>query len=326
MLLSLGLVVLGLVFLVWGADRFVAGASATARNLGVSPLIIGLTVIGFGTSAPEMVVSAVASFKGNPGLAVGNAIGSNIANIALIIGISAIIVPLKIQSGVLKREYPILIIVTLFTIILMIDLFLSRSNGILLLLALFVMTTSMAFIGMNEGETDIMEDEYASEIPSDMSTRVALSWTLLGMVILPISSHVLVLGATDIATRLGVSDVVIGLTIVAIGTSLPELAASIAAVMKKEHDLVVGNIIGSNMFNLLGVLGIASIISPVAIQDSLLYRDTLLMATLTIVLLLMSFGRNGPGYIRRWEGVLLLATFLAYQGYLMVNETGLLAP
>ncbi len=328
MLLSLGLIVFGLVFLVWGADRFVAGASATARNLGVSPLIIGLTVIGFGTSAPEMVVSAVASFKGNPGLAVGNAIGSNIANIALIIGISAIIVPLKIQSGVLKREYPILIVVTLFTIVLMLDLYLSRNNGILLLLALFVMTTSMAFIGMNEGEgeTDIMEDEYASEIPSDMSTKVALGWTFLGMIILPISSHILVIGATDIATRLGVSDVVIGLTIVAIGTSLPELAASIAAVMKKEHDLLVGNIIGSNMFNLLGVLGIAAVISPVAIQESLLYRDTLLMATLTVVLLLMSFGRNGPGYIRRWEGMMLLATFVAYQGYLIINETGLLGP
>ncbi len=320
MLLSLGLIVLGLIFLVWGADRFVAGASATARNFGVSPLIIGLTVIGFGTSAPEMVVSAVAAFKGNPGLAVGNAVGSNIANIALIIGISAMIVPLHIQSSVLKREYPVLIVVTLLSLVLMFDLFLGRTNGIILLIALFAMTTTMAFIGMNDGENDIIEDEYASEIPSDMSTRVALGWTLLGMIILPISSQILVLGAVDIATRLGVSDVVIGLTIVAIGTSLPELAASIAAVIKKEHDLVVGNIIGSNMFNLLGVLGIAATIAPTPVSDVVLYRDMLFMTVLTVILLLMSFGRDGKGIIHRWEGVLLFISFVTYQFYVLASE------
>ena len=206
MLLSLGLVLVGFVFLVWGADRFVAGASALAHNLGVSPLIIGLTVIGFGTSAPEMVVSGVAALRGNPGLAVGNAVGSNIANMALVLGVAAIIYPLQVHSDTLKREYPILLIVTLTSLFLLGDQNLSLIDGFVLLAGLMMMTTWMAVIGMQRAGPDPMAAEFASEIPSDMSTRFAVGWLFLGMIVLPASSQILVMGAIDVAERLGVSD------------------------------------------------------------------------------------------------------------------------
>ncbi len=306
-------VVFGFVFLVWGADRFVAGASATARNFGVSPMIIGLTVVGFGTSAPEMVVSGVASLQGNPGLAVGNAIGSNIANIALILGVAALIYPLQIHSGTLKREFPILMVVTGATLLFMLDGKLLFLDGIILLLGLIGMTTWMAWLGMQRAEPDPMAAEFASEIPTDMSTAVALAWLVIGMIVLPVSSRLLVMGAVDIAEFLGVPDLVIGLTIVAIGTSLPELAAAIASVLKREHELVIGNIIGSNMFNLLGVLGIASIITPTRVDSLVLYRDYATMGGLTILLFLLAYGFRGPSRIKRWEGALLLTIFVGYQ-------------
>ncbi len=322
MLLSLGLIAIGFVFLVWGADRFVAGASATARNLGVSPLIIGLTVIGFGTSAPEMVVSGVAAMRGNPGLAVGNAIGSNIANVALILGITALIQPLQVESATLKREYPILLVVSVVALLLMLDGGLDRIDGVLLLIGLLAMTTWMAVIGMQRRGPDPMAAEFASEIPVDMSTPVAIGWLLLGMIVLPASSHILVVGAVDVAERLGVSDLVIGLTIVALGTSLPELAAAIVSVLKREHELVIGNIIGSNMFNLLGVLGIAASIQPVTIESLVLYRDYSIMLALSLLLFLMSYGFRGPGRISRFSGCVLLITYLAYQVLVFYTEYG----
>jgi len=320
MLSSFALVIIGFVFLVWGADRFVAGASALANNLGVSPLIIGLTVVGFGTSAPEMVVSGVASLQGKSGLAVGNAIGSNIANIALILGTAACIYPLQVHSNTLRREYPILMTVTLVTLFLLIDGHLSTTDGVLLLLGLIMMTTWMTLIGMRREGPDPMAAEYAEEIPMDMPTKIAVGWLLVGMVILPASSHILVLGATDIAQRMGVSDLIIGLTIVAIGTSLPELAAAIASVLKREHELVIGNIIGSNMFNLLGVLGIVGVISPTKVESMVLYRDYSIMLGLSLSLFIMSYGFKGPGKISRPMGILLLISFLAYQSFIIYTE------
>lgn len=321
MLLSLGLIATGFVFLVWGADRFIAGASATARNLGVSPLIIGLTVVGFGTSAPEMVVSGVAALRGNSGLAVGNAIGSNIANIALILGVAACIYPLQVHSNTLRREYPILLVVSVLALVLMVDGFIGRLDGALLLIGLLAMTTWMAAIGMQRGDgPDPIAAEFAAEIPSDMSTSVALGWLTLGMIVLPASSHILVLGATDVATRLGVSDLVIGLTIVAIGTSLPELAAAIASVLKREHELVIGNIIGSNMFNLMGVLGIAASIQPTEIAPVVFYRDYSVMLALSLLLFLMAYGFRGPGRISRRSGIILTLSFVAYQAMVFYTE------
>lgn len=320
MLLSLLFVITGFVFLVWGADRFIAGASATARNLGVSPLIIGLTVVGFGTSAPEMVVSGVAALRGNPGLAVGNAIGSNIANIALIIGVAAVIYPLQVHSNTLRREYPVLLTVTVATLLLMLDGGLSRLDGMLLIGGLLAMTTWMTVIGMRREDPDPMAAEYASEIPTDMRTPVAVGWLVLGMIILPASSHILVIGATNIAQYLGVSDLVIGLTVVAIGTSLPELAAAIASVMKREHELVIGNVVGSNMFNLLGVLGIASILAPVSVERIVLLRDYTTMFLLTVALFLISYGFRGPGRISRRSGVALLSLYVAYELLVFYTE------
>ena len=321
MLLSIVFVLIGFAFLVWGADRFVAGASATARNLGVSPLIVGLTVVGFGTSAPEMVVSAVAALRGNPGLAVGNAIGSNIANIALILGVAALIYPLKVNSSTLKREFPVLLVVTVACLLLMLDLKLGELEGALLIFGLLAMTTSMTLIGMRRDGPDPMAAEYASEIPTNMKTSVALGWLALGMVILPASSHILVVGATNIARMLGVSDLVIGLTIVAIGTSLPELAAAIASVLKREHELVIGNVIGSNMFNLLGVLGIASLINPTTIEPVVLYRDYAVMLSLTVALFFVSYGFRGKsGGISRWAGAWLLSAFLGYEVLVFYTE------
>jgi len=322
MLLSLTYILIGFVFLVWGADRFVAGASALARNLGVSPLIIGLTVIGFGTSAPEMVVSGVASLRGNPGLAIGNAVGSNIAHMAMVLGVAAIIYPLQVHSDTLKREYPILLVVTLTSLVLMGDQYLSWFDGVFLLACLMMMTTWMAVIGMQRAGPDPMAAEFASEIPSDMSTQVAVGWLLLGMIVLPASSQILVMGAIDIAERLGVSDLVIGLTVVAVGTSLPELAAAVASTLKREHELVIGNIIGSNMFNLLGVLGIAAVIAPSRVEGLVLYRDYAVMLGLSVLLFLMSYGFRGPGRISRRSGVILIGIYLAYHCLVFYTEYG----
>ena len=320
MLFALFLIVAGFALLVWGADRFVAGASATARNLGVSPLIIGLTVVGFGTSAPEMVVSGVAALRGNPGLAVGNALGSNIANIALILGVAALIYPLRVDSATLRREYPVLLVVTVASLVFMIDGVLTRLDGIILLCGLLAMTTWMTLIGMRRNGPDPMAMEYASEIPQNMATHVALGWLLVGMIVLPASSHILVSGATTIARLLGVSDLVIGLTIVAIGTSLPELAAAVASVLKREHELVIGNIVGSNMFNLLGVLGIASTIREISVAPQVLYRDYTAMLLLTVAMFILSFGFRGPGGISRWAGGGLVTAFLAYQLLVFYTE------
>lgn len=321
MLTALAYILIGFVALVWGADRFIAGASATARNLGVSPLIIGLTVIGFGTSAPEMVVSGVAALQGNPGIAIGNALGSNIANIALILGVAGCMYPLQVDSQTLRREYPILMIVTVGVALFMLDRQLSTSDGVILLLGLLAMSSWMAFIGMRRAGPDPMAAEFASEIPSDMSTGVALSWVLFGMIVLPVSSQILVTGAKTIAEIIGVSDLVIGLTVLAIGTSLPELAASIASVLKREHELVIGNIIGSNMFNLLGVLGIAAVIKPTTVPTAALTRDYPVVLGLTMLLVVMSYGFRGrPGRISRRDGVILLLTYLAYQALVFYTE------
>lgn len=315
-------VVIGFVFLVWGADRFIAGASATARNLGVSPLIIGLTVVGFGTSAPEMVISGIASLRGNPGLAIGNAIGSNIANVALILGVAALVYPLQVQSTTLKREYPILMVVTLATLALLWDMELSRTDGVLLLIGLMAMTTWMALLGMGKSGPDPMAAEFASEIPTDMKTQTALGWLLFGMIMLPLSSHVLVAGAVEIAHLMGVSDVVVGLSVVAIGTSLPELAAAIASVLKREHELAIGNVIGSNMFNLLGVMGIVGAIQTTPLPDLLLVRDYSVMLGLCVLLFILSYGFRGPGRISRLSGLVLLACFVGYQALVFYTELG----
>lgn len=303
----------GFILLVWGADRLIAGAAAMARNFGVSPLIIGLTIVAFGTSAPELVVSAVAAYQGKPGLAVGNAIGSNIANIGLILGFTAMIYPLRVESQTLKREYPQLLLIMVISFIMAANLEFSRLEGNLLLIGLGGLIVWMVRLGMRKEPNDPLAQEYDDEIPSDMPTRSAIIWITVGMIILPLSSHFLVLGSISIALMLQVSETVIGLTIVALGTSLPELAASLTSALRKEDDLAIGNVIGSNMFNILGVLGIAATIKPVSFERSILVQDMPVMFLFTVLLFFMAYGIRGPGRIRRSSGVLLLLLFVAYQ-------------
>lgn len=321
MLIPIVQIIGGFILLVWGADRLVAGASATARNLGVSPLVIGLTIVAFGTSSPELVVSAIAAYQGNPGLAVGNAIGSNIANIGLILGLTALIYPLRVKSEVLKREYPLLMLIMIGSFIMAADLVYARTEGWLMLFGLAVLVIWMVRFGLRRGPQDPLAKEFAAEIPSDMPMKVAVMWLLVGVVILPLSSSFLVEGAVSIAQSLAVSDAVIGLTIVAFGTSLPELAAALTSAMRKEDDLAIGTVIGSNMFNILGVLGIAATISPVQIEDLMLKQDFPVMFLLTVLLFFMAYGISGPGRISRKSGGLLLAIYGCYQVLVWITAT-----
>ena len=321
MLIAIIQLLAGFLLLVWGADRLVAGASATARNLGVAPLVIGLTIIGFGTSAPELVVSAVATLKGNSGLAVGNAIGSNIANMGLVLGATALIYPLRLESHALKREYPMLLLIMLVCFLMALDGMYGRVEGWLLIVGLVAVVIWIIRIGLHRPLSDPLAEEFDAEIPTDIPTKVALFWLLVGLVVLPISSTFLVDGATTIARILHVTDTVIGLTVVAIGTSLPELATAITAALHKEDDLAIGNIIGSNMFNLLGVLGIAAVIRPVDLLPIILARDFPAMFLMTGALYLMASDFRGPGRIGRRSGTALLLMFVGYVTLVWLSST-----
>lgn len=313
MWIQLAALVAGFALLVWSADRFVMGAAGTARNLGVSPLLIGLTIVGFGTSAPEILVSVIASLQGNTGLAVGNAIGSNITNIALILGATALIVPLSVHSRIVRRELPILIGIAVVAFVMLRDANLGFGDGLMLLAVLAAMLGYVIYVGLNRRDAvDPMAAEYAAEIPTDLSLGQSLGWLLFGLILLIGSSRLLVWAAVGIAQEFGVSDLVIGLTIVALGTSLPELAASIVSALKNEPDIAIGNVVGSNMFNLLAVLGLPGIINPGPIDPQVLTRDMPVMTALTVALLLMAYGFRGEGRINRLEGAVLV---LAYAGY-----------
>ncbi|PKM28883.1 MAG: calcium/sodium antiporter [Gammaproteobacteria bacterium HGW-Gammaproteobacteria-11] len=317
MLLALAAVIGGLILLVWSADKFVDGASATATHAGMPPLLIGMLIIGFGTSAPEMVVSALAASQGNPGLALGNAYGSNITNIALIIGLVAIISPINVHSQVVRKELPILLVVTLLAGYQLIDGELSRNDAWVLLGAFFLLMGWSIVEGMR-GRGDALGDNLAAELKEKaMPLGKALFWLVLGLILLVVSSRVLVWGAVYIAQSLGVSDLVIGLTVVAVGTSLPELASALAAIRKNEHDLALGNVIGSGLFNTLAVVGIAAGIMPLSVDSVVLYRDWALMFVLTLAMLLMglSYGKH-QGRINRLEGGALLGVYVSYTSYL----------
>ncbi len=304
--------VAGFLLLVWGADRLVAGASATARNLGVSPLVIGLTIIGFGTSAPELVVSAVATLQGNSGLAVGNAIGSNIANMGLVLGAAALIYPLRLESTALKREYPMLLLIMLVCFLMGLDGRYSHTEGWILLTGLVAVIIWIIHIGLRRPPSDPLAEEFEAEIPKDTPPKTAMFWLIVGLIVLPVSSKFLVDGAVTIASELGVTDVVIGLTIVALGTSLPELATAVTAALRKEDDLAIGNIIGSNIFNMLGVLGIAAVLGPVDIYPIILARDFPAMFLITGALYLLASDFRGPGRIGRRSGCVLLTMYIGY--------------
>ena len=322
MILAIGAVVGGLVMLVWSADRFVEGSAAVARYAGMPPLLIGMVIVGFGTSTPEMVVSALAAFQGNPGLAMGNAYGSNIVNIALVLGLTALISPVAVSSRVLAKELPILFGLTLVAGYQLLDGKLTKTDG-WILLAVFGALMAWTIMQGIRRRNDNLNAEMESKLKAyTISLKLALFWLFGGLILLIVSSRILVWGAVEIAQGFGISDLIIGLTVVALGTSLPELASSLVAAHRKEHDIAVGNVIGSNLFNTLAVVGIAGVIDPIIISPEILSRDFLSMAVLTFSLFAIGYGFRGPGRINRYEGAVLLASYVGYVVFLIVSVMG----
>ncbi len=311
-------VIFGLALLVWSADRFVGGAAAVAQHLGMPPLLIGMVIVGFGTSTPELAVSALAALQGNPGIALGNAYGSNISNIALIVGATALLSPIVIHSQVLRKELPILILVTGLAAVQASDGFLSRMDACILLLIFgglmgWTIWTAIQYRNGNSVKGQV------SAAPTGMPLGRALLWLAVGLVMLIVSSRILVWGAVEIAQSFGVSDLIIGLTIVALGTSLPELASSVIASRKGEHDIAVGNVVGSNLFNTLAAVGLAGVIHPMQVGPEVLYRDIVVMGVLTVFLFIIGVGVGGRGRINRVEGAFLLCCYIGYNCYLILN-------
>lgn len=320
MLVNILLVIGGLVLLIWGADRFVHGAAAMARNLGIAPLLVGLTVVAFATSAPEVLVSVVAAMQGKPGLAIGNAIGSNIVNIGLVLGMTAMIRPIKLESATLRREMPALLAVSLLTVSLFLDTFLSRIDGIVMLTGLVIVMVWLARLGLRSAANDPIVQDYEAEIPTDVTMLMAAVWLVVGVGTLLIGAELLVDGAVGVAMMLGVSEVVIGITIVAFGTSLPELAVSLASALKGEYGLAIGNIVGSNIFNLLAVIGVAATIRPAALAPTVLSLHIFVMVAFTLVLFAMTYDYDGKAQLSRLEGLALFIAYLAYDTYVVAQN------
>jgi cation:H+ antiporter len=324
MTLEILAVICGFVILVWSAERFISGTGATAGYFGMSPLLIGVVIVGFGTSIPEMLVSAQAALDGKPDLAIGNALGSNIINTALVLGLTALVSPILVHSNIVRKEIPMLIAIGALFGLFIWDGMLTRLEASFLLLGFFSLIGWAVYTAALErkdslGENGRLGIEIEQELEaSEMPLKSALFWLLAGLALMVISSRILVWGAVGIAELLGVSNLIIGLTIVALGTSLPELAASIVAARKGQHDIAIGNVVGSNMFNLLAVTGIAGFISPMShITPDVLARDWPMVMLLTIGLLLIAIGCRRQGQISRGHGVVLLASFVAYNGYLL---------
>ncbi len=317
MLSYIAAVCAGLALLIWSADKFVEGAASLARLLGVSIMIIGITIVGFGTSAPEIVVSIISVMQGTPGLAIGNALGSNIANIGLILGVTAIIVPIPIATHLFKNEYPLLILATIVMAWSLFDLSLGVLDGSILLGLLALSLFHLICQHRRHPAQYAREEHEHEEMVHAMKMPAAIGWLVLGLLVLISSSKLLVWGATGIALALGISELIIGLTVVALGTSLPELAASIASLKKGKPDLAIGNVIGSNLFNSLAVIGLPALLTNFSVDAAARSRDLSVVIGLTLLLILMSrFPTAVPRHLTRSKGVFLLATFVIYQLYL----------
>lgn len=302
-------IVIGLAGLVFGADRFVYGASNLARRLGVSPLLVGMVIVGFGTSAPEMLVSATAAIGHNGGIALGNVVGSNITNIGLVLGVSALLKPIELHRDVVRREIPMLLVITALVAAMLIDGALTARDGfgLVAILALFLIRSIRTGKAAEEGE---------EQTEPLVGYGRATLWVVVGLALLVASSRGVVWGASTIAAAFGVSDLIIGLTIVAIGTSLPELASSIAAALKGEHSMAIGNVLGSNVFNLAAVLPFPAFIDPGPLEAGLLERDYVVMSALSVLLLLFALGQRGR--INRIEGGVFVLLFAGYLGLLVL--------
>lgn len=319
MLVSCLFVLIGLALLVYGADIFVEGASSIARHLGISALIVGLTIVGFATSAPEIIVGSVSAWQGKTSIAIGNALGSNITNIGLVLGLSVLLFPVTIASNTIKKEFGLMMVAVIVALILMLDGNLTRFDALILLIVLVLSIGWIIWMAKQTSADDPIKNEYEIELSKTDSLKIAVIKLLLGLVLLVSGADLLVRGAVFIAEYFGISDLVIGLTIVAIGTSLPELAASITSIIKKEADIAIGNIIGSNMFNMLAVLGIPTLIHPDTFAREALARDFPAMIGLTLLLGAMIF-ISSKGKLIRPEGALLLLCFFGYQ-YVLFSQS-----
>ncbi|MAZ38816.1 MAG: calcium/sodium antiporter [Legionellales bacterium] len=314
-MLNLFFVIIGIILLTFSAERFIESAAVIAKKHQISPVVIGLIIVGFGTSLPELVVSIVATLHGNLGLPIGNAIGSNITNIALVIGLTAIIKPISVHSNILKRELPLMLFALGIVYLLILNGQITRLNGVFMAGAMAGIIGIFYYFAQ---QPSLVNDAYIVEIDQEetkiaqkMGLRAATAWLLFGLIMLPISSEILVKGAVGLAVHFGVSEVIIGLTVVAFGTSLPELAASIISVIKNEPDIAVGNIIGSNLFNLLAVLGVPAIIQPLPVKSVVLARDYPVMLGLSLLFFLMCFGKPSR-QIKRWHGIVLFILYMLY--------------
>ena len=311
MWLQLLLLLVGFVALVWSADKFLSGAASTAVNFGIPKIIIGLTIVSLGTSAPEIIVATFAAIEGNHLLAVGNAIGSNIANIGLVLGVTAIITPLAFSRNVRRKELPWLIGATLLTLALLSDRDLSMPDGLILLFGLAIILWQLLVSSRNAGpENDPLQEEL-NDIPV-MSNGISLFWLVVGLAILLVSAQILVYTAVNIAQMFGVSELIIGLTVIAIGTSLPELAATVGAALKGHPEIAIGNVVGSNILNILAVLAVPALLGGVDINHVVLWRDAGMMTALTMMLALFAYGVHSRAVITRFEGAVMLAAWIGY--------------
>lgn len=313
-------IIAGLLLLIWGADRFVHGAAATARNLGVAPLLIGLTIVAFATSAPEVLVSVVAALREETDLAVGNALGSNIANIGLVLGGVAMLKPIEMTSATLRREMPALLAVSLLTVSLFLDSYLSRVDGFVLLAGLLLVMIWLTRLGFRSSASDPMTADYEAEIPQHVAMRAAMFWLVVGLGTLLIGAELMVDGAVAVARALGISELVVGIILVSLATSLPEFAVSLVSAMKGEYGLALGNIVGSNIFNSLAVIGVAGIIQPAQLPPSVLSLHIFVLVAFTLVLFAMTYDYDGKGHISRLEGAALFVAFIAYDTYVVAQN------
>lgn len=306
-------VIVGLAVLVWSADAFIDGATALAVKLNMPSFLIGVLILGVGTSAPEMVVSALSAMAGSPDLALGNAFGSNIINIALVLGATAMISPIVIRSAVIKQDMMLLIAATALVAWQLSDGILSQLEGIVLLLALLMTLAMQIVLGLKERHEQTVDE---NEIQT--TTIKAVMSLVVGLLLLVLSSRAIVWGAVQLATLWGMSELLIGLTIVAIGTSLPELVASIVAARRGEDDMALGNIVGSNLFNTLGVVGLAAVISPMQVEPMILSRDMVMVGMMTTMLFILSLiALKTKGSLYRPAGLILLCTFVGYTLWLV---------
>jgi cation:H+ antiporter len=306
--------ILGLIVLVWSSDIFIDGAASTAKHFSISPLIIGVVVLGFGTSMPEMLVSTMAALDNSPGIAIGNAVGSNIVNIGLVLGVTALIAPILVKSSLIKRELPVLLGLSVVAYLLILDGVLGLWDGVILITLLIGTLIWMIKVNKNVDPSDPLADETLQEVNAIplLSLKKGIAYLTAGLVILILSAKTMVWGAVEIAHAFDVPELIIGLTIIAVGTSLPELAASISAALKNEADLVIGNIVGSNLFNILAVLAVPAILTPSVLDTSILTIDFPVMLGFTALMLLMALPYKGQALVNAPKGLLLSVGFVAY--------------